>query len=326
MKHITVSQSGSFLGITGARLSISDKEGTIQEIPLSRIKTITTTKPGISISNNLILTCASRGIRIFFSDFRNVRLAGLYGNEQHAVVLVRKKQFAFLESENSINVAKEIVIGKILNQKSILLYFSKYHSLDINSSIAAMIEAIEKIINIPYNSNHSIWKSELMGYEGYCASLYWKALKESKLLSEIFPGRIGRGARDTINSALNLGYTILQGYVWNAILNAGLEPYAGILHEIRPGKPSLVLDLMEEYRPFIVDRVVIKMREKLANSKDLHPLLRKEIIEEVHKNFSRRIQHKGKSLRLETVLQRQVYRLVGTFSGEKNFKSLRFKW
>jgi len=57
-----------------------------------------------------------------------------------------------------------------------------------------------------------------------------------------------------VNSALNYGYGILYGQVWGAVMNAGFEPFAGFLHLDRPGKPSLVLDLIEEFRQPIVDR------------------------------------------------------------------------
>jgi CRISPR-associated protein Cas1 len=65
-----------------------------------------------------------------------------------------------------------------------------------------------------------------------------------------------------VNSALNYGYGILYTQVWGALMNAGLEPFAGFLHVDRPGKPSLVLDVIEEFRQPIVDRAVIAMLTK----------------------------------------------------------------
>jgi CRISPR-associated protein Cas1 len=71
-----------------------------------------------------------------------------------------------------------------------------------------------------------------------------------------WPGREGRGAQDPLNSLLNYGYGILYGQVEQAIILAGLDPYAGFLHADRPGKPSLTLDLIEEFRQVAIDRVV----------------------------------------------------------------------
>src|SRR5438477_161295 len=71
------------------------------------------------------------------------------------------------------------------------------------------------------------------------------------------PGRETRGAVDPLNSALNYGYGVLYAQVEQALILAGLDPYAGFLHADRPGKPSLVLDLIEEVRQTVVDRTVI---------------------------------------------------------------------
>ena len=87
-----------------------------------------------------------------------------------------------------------------------------------------------------------------MGYEGAAATLYWQALRTAGLVPETFLTREGRGSVEIVNAALNYGYAILQSYIWSALDNAGFELYAGFLHRRRPGKPSLVLDVMEEYR------------------------------------------------------------------------------
>jgi hypothetical protein len=77
-----------------------------------------------------------------------------------------------------------------------------------------------------------------------------------------FAGRSHQGATDAVNAALNYGYGILTAHVWGAVMNAGLEPFAGFLHVDRSGKPSLVLDLMEEFRQPVVDRPILSWLNK----------------------------------------------------------------
>jgi CRISPR-associated endonuclease Cas1 len=77
-----------------------------------------------------------------------------------------------------------------------------------------------------------------------------------------FAGRSHQGATDAVNAALNYGYGILTSHVWGAVMNAGLEPFAGFLHVERSGKPSLVLDLMEEFRQPVVDRPILSWLNK----------------------------------------------------------------
>ena len=99
--------------------------------------------------------------------------------------------------------------------------------------------------------------------------VYWRTLRTSGLLPSSFQKREGRGSLEVTNAALNYGYSILEKFCWSALENAGLELYAGLLHVDRPGKPSLVLDFMEEYRAWVVDRNIIKLRARLGKETSL---------------------------------------------------------
>ncbi len=141
-----------------------------------------------------------------------------------------------------------------------------------------------------------------------------------------FKTREGRGSQEIANAMLNFGYAILSSYIFNAIVNAGLEPYLGFYHVQRPGKPSLVLDLMEEYRAQVVDRAVIKLRQNASDKKFLEPSLKKELINEVQKVLAKRHLYRKKKVRLENIIQRQVYRLSGYFQERQKYKPYLFKW
>lgn len=95
---------------------------------------------------------------------------------------------------------------------------------------------------------------------------------------------------------LNFGYAILSSYILNAITNAGLEPYLGFLHQKRPGKMSLVLDLMEEYRAWVVDRVVIKLREQYKNKQYIDTKLKSILISEIQATIAKKYIYNGKNL------------------------------
>ena len=125
---------------------------------------------------------------------------------------------------------------------------------------------------------------------------------------------------------LNLGYAVLSSYILNAIINAGLEPYLGIMHVTRPGKMALVLDIMEEYRAWVVDRAVIKLRSRSEGQKTLEMSLKKALIAEIQKTCAKKYLYRRKKLKLEHIIQRQVYRLCGHFYGEKTYKPYLFKW
>ena len=125
MRHLTIANYGTFLGVSGQRLIIEEKGEVIREIALSRLRTITVCKAGIALSSALVQACALRGIRLFFNDWRGQNVAAVVGMNQHAVVALRKKQFQFIDSPSCKEVVREWVRCKLLNQRAVILYFSK---------------------------------------------------------------------------------------------------------------------------------------------------------------------------------------------------------
>ncbi len=326
-RHLTLAEYGQFLGVRGECLLVRHEERE-HEYPLSRLKSVQIAKKGVSLSSDALLKCASRGIKLFVCDFRNQTVACLSGTSQHAVAAVRQAQFRVLESDHCRTLAARLVAGKIRNQRATLLYFGKYHqgkSATIQP-VAEQLSALAAQARHREQHEHALWRERLMGVEGQAAALYWQTLKQTGLLPVNFPGRTGRLAEDAGNMALNYGYAILTSYIWNAIINAGLEPYAGFFHTPRPGKPSLVLDLMEEYRPWVVDRAVIKQRSALKGKNTLDAKLRKALVDDIHRTFGTRFHYRGRKLYLESILQRQVYQLAGVFVDGKHYRPYIFKW
>ena len=326
-RHLTLAGYGQFLGVRGECLLVRDGDDE-KEFPLNRVRSVQVAKKGVSVSTDAMLKCASRGIRLFVCDYRNQTVACLSGVSQHAVVAVRQAQFQALSTDLPRKLSARIVTGKIRNQRATLLYFGKYHQ-DHAQAISIAADRLDQLATRARTrswENFDQWRDMLMGLEGQAAAIYWRALRDVNLFPADFPGRTGRCAEDATNMALNYGYAILTSYIWNAVINAGLEPYAGVYHTPRPGKPSLVLDLMEEYRPWVVDRAVIKRRTALAEKSRLDIKTRKALIGDIHRTFSKRYQFRKRRMRLESILQRQVYHLAGAFVDGKQYRPYLFKW
>ncbi len=329
MKHLAILEHGKFLGVTGARLTVSAEGRTVREIPLSRLRTIFVGKTGVGFSGALALECAGRGIRVFFTDFRGRIAAALVDQHQHAVVEIRRAQFKAADTPVTMETARAMAYGKLRNQRALLLYFSKGAEPEAGERLkagAARLEAVaESLMAIPASAD---FRDAAMGCEGAGASAYFEALRESGLLPPSFTARIGRGALEPVNAALNYGYAILQSYVWNAVINAGMEPYEGVLHARRPGKPSLVLDLMEEFRAWVVDRQVIRLRPQLGREKEggLSLATRRLLTERIQESMAARHPWRNRRLHLESIVQRQAWRLAAAFCGEKPYKAYLFKW
>jgi CRISPR-associated protein Cas1 len=269
--------------------------------------------------------------KTLFLDFKNVAHTSLSSTASHAVANVRRAQFLTIDSVYGRDIAKALIVGKLKNQRATLQYFNKYQKQKNNANITLekAILSIKTTINSLKDMDlyhQDQWLSTLLGKEGSAANIYFEALKNDLFENQNFVQRKGRGADDIVNSALNYGYAILTSYVWQSVINAGLEPFAGVLHTNRPGKPSLVLDILEEYRAWVVDRNIIKLKSHLIKKTALDTKLKKMIIEAITKTMHKKYQYNKKSLSLQAIMQRQVYKLTGNFMQQNRYKSYIFKW
>jgi CRISPR-associated protein Cas1 len=169
-------------------------------------------------------------------------------------------------------------------------------------------------------------RAEMMGLEGYCARRYWQAL--APLIPEEYgwTERSGRHAHDPINILLNYGYGILYGEVQKALIVAGLEPYAGLIHTDRPGKPSLTCDLIEEFRAPIVDRTVIGLaarRFTVAFRPDgrLENECRRAFAEHILSRMKAQGSYAKKKYELRSIIQMQARRLAAAFRGDQMYEA-----
>lgn len=166
-----------------------------------------------------------------------------------------------------------------------------------------------------------------MGIEGASACVYWNALIAAGLMPKSFLGREGHGATESTNAALNYGYAVLESYVWAALDNAGFELFEGMLHAERPGRPSLVLDFMEEYRAWVVDRNIIKLRKVIGSSLEkLEQKIKRRIVDEIDTTMQSEIKMGNSLVKLENIMQRQAYRLSGAVVGGKRYRGIGFSW
>ena len=318
MKHLIVSDYGSFLGLNNHRLVVKQAEKN-QYYPLNRLCTVSIAKKGVSVSSDLVHAFSNRGIKLFFLDFRGVAHSALLGESQHGVVAVRIAQMNFCKGD-TLPLAKQIIIAKLKNQRAVLNYLDKYHHQDVLHSASN-----ELLVNI-HKAHYAKTFDTLLGFEGAGANTYFQSLRKAQMFSSTFKKREGRGSQEINNSMLNLGYAVLSGYILSSIVNAGLEPYLGFMHTSRPGRISLALDIMEEYRAWVVDRAVIKLRSHSEGQQEMKADLKKSLIKEIQNTCSKKYQYRNKKYKLEHIIQKQIYRLCGHFYGEQKYKPYLFKW
>lgn len=166
-------------------------------------------------------------------------------------------------------------------------------------------------------------REQLLSVEGRAAQKYWAAIGKVIPSTLAWPGRETRGARDPLNSLLNYGYGMLYAQVEQALTLAGLDPYGGFLHADRPGKPSLVLDLIEEFRQPVVDRTVIGMVNKrfvIEQDEDarLSETTRTRLAQKIQERMESTEVYEKKRQTLRFILQSQARHLASFLREERD--------
>jgi CRISPR-associated protein Cas1 len=210
----------------------------------------------------------------------NVTLSFLdeYGNFKATVVgktkgnvLLRKEQYRISDDEErSLKVSKNIIFGKIYNSRKIIMRGNREYAerLGLNDSIDYDIKYMKDIINRVNTAN---CLDELRGIEGEAAKIYFENL-DSFILTQkedfFMKERSKRPPLDNFNALISFIYTVLTREISSAITSVGLDSYVGFLHRDRPGRESLALDLIEELRGFLCDRLAISLiNRKQINKK-----------------------------------------------------------
>ena len=173
----------------------------------------------------------------------------------------------------------------------------------------------------------------LLSIEGRAAQQYWHGVGLLLPSTLNWPGRRHRGAQDLFNSALNYGYAILGRWVEQAIVLAGLDPFAGFVHVDRPGKPSLTLDLIEEFRQPVVDRVLLGLIGRstalaIDEAGRLDDATRKSIAQHLTARLEESAEpFEGQRRLLREVLQTQARHLATYLRGDRTgYEGFVSKW
>lgn len=319
MKHLIVNSYGIFLGLTSQRVVVKENGAIIKEVALNRVKTIQVLSGGVSLSSNLVESCGARGIKIFFNTFNS--FSALHTVYEHKSVVVRQKQFENSVNKIGLELARKLILGKIKNQRATLLYSSR---AIVSGEKDLALEKMEKLM-YQLKSKKDLSKEFILGMEGNFANLYFDFLSKNSLLPESFLKRTKQNSQEMTNIALNYGYAILFNFIYKSVVNAGLEPYFGVLHSVRSSKPSLVLDIIEEYRSFVVDRNIIKLRSKISNAKKFDSI-KKDIATAILNTLSKKYLYNHRKITLESIIQRQVYRISGYLTENKKYKPYIFRW
>jgi CRISPR-associated protein Cas1 len=324
---------GLFAGKKGERIVVRRGKAVCAEAPLFRLQEVVIGSTGVSFSSDLVRELCSRGIRLSCLEGSGKPFALLTSPLLTATVETRRAQFAAYHDERGASLCRWIVAGKLHNQEKLLRYFSKSRTGERREQLERAADAIRRLRKGAHGiegASAEAVRGSLLGLEGTAGRLYWAQVGEMLPEEAGFGGRQHSGAPDAVNAALNYGYGILYSHVWGAAMNAGLEPFAGFLHVDRSGKPSMVLDLVEEFRQPVVDRPILSWLNKGGRLAMWKGLLDGQSRENVASRVLLRLNaveaHRGKEHQVRSIIQMQARLAASAVRGRRDYRPFLFRW
>lgn len=249
----------AFLSLDGENIVIKKEENIAMRVPLHNLENVVCFGyPGASPA--LMGACAEHNVGLCFLTPHGRFLARIEGKVR-GNVLLRKTQYRLSENEeDSVKIASSFLIGKLSNCRKVLERALRDHAMlvDVQALSGASTSLKESIKAVP--ECKTIY--DLLGLEGSAAKIYFSVFDQLILQQRqdfFFKERSRRPPLDNLNALLSFLYTLLTSEVSSALETVGLDPYIGFLHQDRPGRPSLALDLMEELRPVFADRLALSL-------------------------------------------------------------------
>lgn len=333
---VVVDEYGASLSRHSERLQVRQKGVVVREVPLIDLRQVIVTARGASVSTEAIRACCEHGIPISFVSRSGTPYARLESPALLGTVRTRREQLLAYADGRGVTFARASIAAKLRNQYNLLRYSAKYRKAsnrdlylavwDAGTAIGEIADTVEAVDATCIDD----CRARLMSLEAHAARLYWDGVKQLLLTLPDWPGRVHRGATDPCNAALNYGYGILYGQTEAAITLAGLDPYAGFVHADRAGKPSLVFDLIEEFRQPVVDRTVLALlnRGEPIHLEDgrLDDTARRRVADAVLARLDSPEPYRKRRQKLRTILALQAQRAASHFKGEAAYTGFVMRW
>lgn len=329
MSWLYITEEGARLSRRGGRYVISRENEKICEVPAALVEGAVMID-SVQVTSAVIVDFLHRGIPLTWLSSRG-QFFGRLTSTAHQDIFRQQMQFQLREDQPFCSaLSKMIIFDKIDNQITILRRYNRTRRLpSVDLAVENMRAAADRL-------HRAVTSEEIMGYEGIAAKFYFYALGEIVPEEFHFQKRSRQPPEDPFNSMLSFGYTLMMYDFYTAIENLGLHPYVGFLHALKNGHPALASDLMEPWRPAVVDAVCLSMvmrkelnREYFQFSDEGHGVYlnrvgRKMLIQKYEKKMSsvNRYFHGSYSWRHTVMMQCESFRQAMTQKDIELFKPL----
>ena len=259
LNTLYVSTQGSYLRKEGETIVVEQETKKVLQLPIHALGGVVCFG-NVLCSPFLLGFCAERDIAVSFMTEHGRFLASVRGPVSGNVLLRREQYRKADDPRVSRDIAKNVVLAKVANGRLIINRTIRDHREKVDC--AALGAAAEKMAGYIAQLEKATSTDEVRGIEGIAAARYFAVFNQliidQKGVFE-FRERSRRPPLDKVNALLSFTYTLLMHDVRSALETIGLDPAVGFLHRDRPGRPGLALDIMEEFRPVIADRIVLSL-------------------------------------------------------------------
>jgi len=259
LNTLYVTTQGAYLARDGETVLVRVEQETKLRVPIHTLASVVCFGQ-VGCSPPAMGLCAERGVALAFLTEYGRFLARVEG-PMSGNVLLRRKQYRWADDgEKTASVARAVVLGKVMNQRTVLM--RELRERPEGEGAEELKAAVRRLAGVLEEVERAKTVDEIRGQEGEAARTYFGVFDHLVTASKeafYFRERSRRPPLDNLNSLLSFLYTLLTHDVKAAVESVGLDPAVGFLHRDRPGRPSLALDLVEELRPVLGDRLALTL-------------------------------------------------------------------
>lgn len=255
MSVLYVKEQGAFIQRRSERLLVTKGRQTLLEIHLDNIESIAVIG-NVQITAQALCVLMERGIDVSHFSFSG-RYLGATAADSSKNIFLRLAQYdLYQDLDSRMRIARRIVANKIKNQREMI----RSHRWEFGDRDVR--EVLQDMDLLQTRTEGCLTSNELMGIEGRASSIYFQLYGRMFTCRIEFHGRNRRPPKDPINVIISLGYTFLTKEVSSALEAESFEMYLGLLYGVRYGRKSLPLDIVEEFRQPVIDRMALKLFNK----------------------------------------------------------------
>lgn len=325
MAILVVDEMGAAIHLTGERLLVRKEGEEVRSVRMRDLERLVLVGP-VDLSTPAICALLDAGIETDFLS-RDGRYRGRLAPAEGKNVLLRQQQFRRADDTAfCLGIARAILAAKLGSCRYVILRHHRNHpnegllgAADYLSACAARLASQKSI-------------EACMGVEGAAARAYFSALGTMVRREFAFEGRTRRPPRDPVNALLSYGYALLTGEIGGALAAHGLDMHVGFLHSVQYGRPALALDILEEFRPLVADRLALKLvNNGVLSAEHFEPSEeggmrltepgRARYLAQYHQTMSREVDDRrtGGKTSFRSAIRVQAGRMRAAVQGEANY-------